>query len=226
MTASLDRSQLQMQMGQEVIYLLLTSSLLGCVILAAYVLLHVRSVGELKGQVADLHVALARATGKGTPLDKPPIIVLRETDGFHFEPGSAEISLSFERRIRAEIVPQIASLARTYQATVIEVIGHTDGVPVGPNLRVKANLDFTLAAFVEGQQSEAPIPFDNAGLGMARAVTMAKMLRASGLGEGFEILPLSAGSLISPSDRYRPSEIKDNDATRRRIEIRLRRRHG
>jgi flagellar motor protein MotB len=221
MLAVSDRSQLQMQMGQEVIYLLLTSSMLGCIILAAYVLLNINSNAELQKEVSRLTLALS--TARGT--DKPPIIILREADGYYFQAGSAEISASFAEKIRTEIVPQIITQAQSYQANVIEIIGHTDGIAVGPNLRVKANLDFTIAAFVEGQQREAPIPFDNAGLGMARAVAMAKALRESGLAEGYQILPLSAGSLIAPSDRYSPGDLKENDQARRRIEIRLRRRH-
>src|SRR5215467_9745516 len=170
-----DRSQLQMQMGQEVIYLLLTSSMLGCIILAAYVLLNINSNAELQKEVSRLKLALSAAEKKATALatrgtDKPPIITLREADGYYFQPGSAEISVSFAEKIRTEIVPQIITQAQSNQANVIEIIGHTDGIAVGPNLRVKANLDFTIAAFVAGQQREAPIPFDNAGLGMARAV--------------------------------------------------------
>lgn len=235
MVAVSDRSQLQMQMGQEVIYLLLTSSMLGCIILAAYVLLNIDSSAELQKEVSRLTLALSAAEKKADVLtarlaaregtDKPPIITLREADGYYFVAGSAEITPVFAERIRTEIVPQIIAQAHSYQANVIEIIGHTDGVSVGPNLRVKANLDFTIAAFIDGQQREAPIPFDNAGLGMARAVAMAKTLRASGLGEGYEILPLSAGSLISPSDRYSPGSLKEDDQARRRIEIRLRRQH-
>jgi len=235
MLAVSERSQLQMQMGQEVIYLLLTSSMLGCIVLAAYVLLNINSSADLKQEVARLTLALAaaerRAEGLAAQLaakgsDKPPIIVLPEAEGYYFETGSAEITATFAERIKSEIIPRIVAEAQSYQANVIEIIGHTDGVAVGPNLRVKANLDFTIAAFMEGQQSEAPIPFDNAGLGMARAVAMAKALRAAGLAERYQILPLSAGSLISPSDRYSPGSLKENDQARRRIEIRLRRRHA
>ena len=231
MLATSDRSQLQTQMGQEVIYLLLTSSMLACIVLAAYVLLNLSSTAELQKEVTQLTLALATAekkaavaAQKGT--DKPPIIILPEAEGYYFETGSAEITATFAERIKTEIVPRIITEAQSYQANVIEIIGHTDGVSVGPNLRVKANLDFTITPFMDGQLSEAPIPFDNAGLGMARAVAMAKALRAAGLGERYHILPLSAGSLISPSDRYSPGNLKENDQSRRRIEIRLRRRHA
>jgi flagellar motor protein MotB len=223
-----ERSQLQTQMGQEVIYLLLTSSMLGCVILAAYVLLNVNSSARLQNEVHRLTLVLKAAEKKlaaKESTDKPPIIILREADGYHFEAGSAEIAISFAEKIKTEIVPQIIAQAQAYKADVIEIIGHTDGVAVGPNLRVKSNLDLTIAAFIDGQQTEAPVPFDNAGLGMARAVAMAKALRASGLAEAFQILPLSAGSLIDPSDRYSPGNLRVDDQVRRRIEIRLRRRH-
>jgi flagellar motor protein MotB len=247
MLAVSERSQLQTQMGQEVIYLLLTSSMLGCIVLAAYVLLNMDSSAELQKEVSRLRVALATTERKAGELaaqlatkeakeraarvpakgiDKPPIILLPEAEGYYFEIGSAEITATFAERIKKEIIPKIISEAQSHQANVIEIIGHTDGVAVGTNLRVKANLDFTIAGFMDGQQSEAPIPFDNAGLGIARAVAMAKALRAAGLADRFEILPLSAGSLILPSDRYSPGNLKENDQSRRRIEIRLRRRHA
>jgi outer membrane protein OmpA-like peptidoglycan-associated protein len=236
-----ERSQLQMQMGQEVIYLLLASSMLGCIVLAAYVLLNMRSAPDLRKQVADLTAALASAEGKARALedriaaaglnDKPPIILLPEARGFTFESGSAQITASFAENLKSKI-PQIVAAAKDNRATVIEVIGHTDGVAVGPNLRTKSNLDFTVSAFMDGQQAEPPIPYDNAGLGLARAIATAKALRDAGLAEAFrqaglssdyQILPLSAANLISTSDRYSPAPPKEGDQSRRRIEIRLRR---
>jgi flagellar motor protein MotB len=236
-----------MQMGQEVIYLLLTSSMLGCIILAAYVLLNTDTATDLRKETGRLTLALKLAEKKAEGLaaivaaqeakqkawdkdvrrtQKPPIIILPEAEGYYFETGSAEITSLFAQRIRTEIIPRIVAEAQSYQANVIEIIGHTDGVAVGASLRVKANLDHTVAAFVDGQHADAPIPFDNAGLGMARAVAMTKALRAAGLAEQYHILPLSAGSLISPADRYSPGNPKESDQSRRRIEIRLRRPHA
>lgn len=236
MLAPPERSQLQMQMGQEVIYLLLASSMLGCIVLAAYVLLNMKSNPDLRNEIARLTRALAAAEGKAAALDaqikaarindKPPIILLPEAEGYTFETGSARITPSFADGIRTKIIPRIIAAANAYQATVIEIIGHTDGVAVGPNLRTKANLDFTVPAFMDGQQGEPPIPFDNVGLGLARAVATAKALRETGLSDRYQILPLSAANLISTSDRYSPAPPKEGDQSRRRIEIRLRRPHG
>lgn len=241
MLANSDRSQLQYQMGQEVIYLLLTASMLGCIVLAVYALLNSNSSADLQKEVNRLTLALSAAEARAdaakkelnsrnipaTPkrVDKPPIIVLPEAEGYYFESGSAEITDTFAERIKTEIVPRIIAEANSYQADVIEIIGHTDGVSISASRRAKANLDLTIAAFINDQESEAPIPFDNPGLGMARAVSMTKALRAAGLADRYQILPLSAGSLISPSDQYSPGNLKESDRSRRRIEIRLRRRH-
>jgi len=235
MLAPPERSQLQMQMGQDVIYLLLASSMLGCIVLAAYVLLNMTATPDPRKELARLTLALAAAEKKAAGLedqikkarinDKPPIILL-EAEGYTFEIGSALITPSFADNLKSKVIPQIVTAAEAYQATVIEVIGHTDGVAVGPNLRIKANLDFTVGAFMGGQQADPPIPFDNAGLGLARAVATAKALREVGLSDRYQILPLSAANLISTSDRYSPAPPKEGDQSRRRIEIRLRRPHG
>ena len=85
------------------IYLLLTASMLGCIILAAYALLNTQSHTELQKEIARLTLALSTAKGQIAQLgekekrqratDKPPIIVLPEADGFFFQQGSAELLL-------------------------------------------------------------------------------------------------------------------------------------
>lgn len=238
---SVSNSQLHLQIGQEVIYLVMTGAVMGCVILAAYLVQFLSDETKYKSELNELRIALrqtqdeldkvrkpASKTKKPvkTPRDKPPIVLLREADGFNFAPGSAEISTDFASRIQSEILPKIKEIARTYKARVVEVVGHTDGVPVGPNLRVRANLDNSIAPYIHSHTAIAPVPFDNIGLGMARAVTVARALSSAGLSLKMEILPMSAGSLISLDDRLNPSGLKDDDRTRRRIEIRIRRRNA
>jgi flagellar motor protein MotB len=157
-----------------------------------------------------------------TPQDQPPIITLREADGFSFDPGSAAISDGFLNKLN-EIVPRLASLSDRYGTQIVEVIGHTDGTSLRDTTRRRANLDASLGQFLDSAATTEFLPYDNVGLGISRAVSVARALRAAGLATKLDIQPLSAAHLISPKDRAEPAVGKINDASRRRIEIRIRR---
>jgi outer membrane protein OmpA-like peptidoglycan-associated protein len=161
----------------------------------------------------------------GSPLDndQPPIIALREADGFSFERGSADITETFRRRLAEDIVPKLKQLSERYGAQVVEVVGHTDGMPVGSQKKGISNLDDSLAVYFEPRANAGLFPYDNVGLGMARAASVTQALRAAGLASQFDIQPLSAAGLITPEDQMVPAEARKDDPTRRRIEIRIRR---
>jgi outer membrane protein OmpA-like peptidoglycan-associated protein len=191
------QSTLHLQMGQETLYLLLTSAIFATIVLIAYVAYERRHYED------------------------PPIVTLREADGFYFRPGSSQVSPRFAHQLKARIAPRLKMLATRYDARTIEVIGHTDEVPVG---RTGANLDQTLVEDFIGKPGREPIPADNAGLGLARAVAVARALRSDGVGDGFVIVPLSAGPFLKPDDKVTGGG-GGADESRRRIEIRLRRPH-
>ena len=65
---------------------------------------------------------------------------------------------------------------------------------------------------------------DNAGLGFARAVAVLRVLRTIPELKEYEILPYSAGQLILPNETLTSGLGIKDDAERRRIEIRVRRR--
>lgn len=67
------------------------------------------------------------------------------------------------------------------------------------------------------------VPADNAGLGLARAISVANILRANSALEAVTILPLSAAQLVLPGDKLTTGQA-GNVESRRRIEIRIRRR--
>lgn len=195
-------SLLHMQMGQETIYLLLSVTLFSALVMASYLL------------------AVSRAQ---TPHD-PPIVVLPETEGYYFAAGSATLSPGFEERLRRLVVPKVQEIGSRYDAKVIEVIGHTDEIPLHGHGLTPSNLDAVLVPmFTEGTAGE-PVAADNAGLGMARAVAVARFLRTSGLGNRFSIVPLSAGSFLRTDDRPTTGGKPVADEARRRIEIRVRQR--
>jgi flagellar motor protein MotB len=164
--------------------------------------------------------AAARAARPGRRVDLPPIVILREDGGFYFETGSAVPSADFVARLRAETAPQLARLIADYDVDVIEVIGHTDERRVAAG--GASNLDDTLLAVVGGAPAATMTASDNAGLGLARAVAVAQVLKGEPALRGREILPLSAGQLVGTDDRLARGGGGDVPE-RRRIEIRLRR---
>jgi flagellar motor protein MotB len=194
------RSTLHLQLGQEVIYLLMGLAVCAALYFAAL----------LKRDTADQR--------------DPPIILMREADGFFFQAGSALLSPKFEKKLRDNVIPQVEKTGRKYRASVIEVIGHTDEVPLRLSRRAETNLDRSLSPFLLGTADREPIAADNVGLGMARAVSVARVLRASPLAASFQIMPLSAGPFQKNDDTAAlgtdtPADMRQ----RRRIEIRLRR---
>jgi outer membrane protein OmpA-like peptidoglycan-associated protein len=157
--------------------------------------------------------------GNGTlPHDQPPIVVLTEAEGYSFETGKAEITPEFAIALNTQIIARLKTLARQYECDVIEVIGHTDGQPVA----ARSNLDTTLTRVISGQ-TFALTPGSNADLGLMRAWSVIRHLQ--GLGEFQRMLfyGYSAGQVIRLDGSYAAPHDVTADATRRRIEIRLRR---
>jgi flagellar motor protein MotB len=167
--------------------------------------------------------ALARALSAGNqPANKwPPIISLSEAGGYFFETGSAELSPEFRDRLMTSTPEEIAALIKKYDVDVIEVVGHTDEQPVG--LR-QSNLDRDLVPVLKNYADVASlVPADNAGLGLARAVSVVSVLNRSPLLSGYKLIPLSGAQLVNTDetlaiDGFFPGDIRE----RRRIEIRLR----
>ena len=191
------RSTLHLQMGQETVYLLLAISMFVAFVLAARVL-------------------------RSEEHKDPPIIVLPEAAGYHFPTGSAELSGDFRSRLLTLVVPKVATIGRQWCANVIEVIGHTDEVPLRRRYAQPNNLDRVLLPILTGAAAGAPSASDNIGLGMARAVEVAAVLR-SHMGRDYIIVPLSAGPFLRPDDTAMVAGAATPDEQRRRIEVRVRR---
>jgi flagellar motor protein MotB len=189
---------LHLQLGQEIIYLIMAIAIF-----------------------AALYLAI-QLTRDRRPEKDPPIILMREADGYSFPTGSALLSPEFERKLNEEVIPKVQETGTAYRATVIEVIGHTDQVPLKLVRRLEADLDKSLLPLLLTGKGE-PVAADNAGLGMARAVAVAHLLRKSPLGSRFQIIPLSAGPFQRPDDTAAVGGAAVADEARRRIEIRVRR---
>lgn len=163
--------------------------------------------------------ALSQAR-KGKKGQWPPFFSLSEAGGYYFDSGKATLRPAFQRNLEQEIVPLLRKNIDDYGVDVVEVIGHTDEVPMAGD----SNLDTQI---IRASANRFPIAgltsTDNAGLALARAVAVVRVLRADPRLRGVTILPLSAGQMIVPIDRAADGSATAGDQRRRRIEIRLRR---
>ncbi|TAL34959.1 MAG: hypothetical protein EPN98_07835 [Phenylobacterium sp.] len=162
--------------------------------------------------------AMATA-GKSKKGQWPPFFSLSEAGGYYFDSGKATLRPEFEANLRREIIPMLARSVADYDVDVIEVIGHTDEVPMSG----ESNLDASLIAASRNRFPMAGLrSTDNAGLAIARAVSVVRILRADPRLKGVTILPLSGGQMIVPVDHMADGAARGGDQRRRRIEIRLR----
>ncbi|MER9675026.1 hypothetical protein [Mesorhizobium sp. M0208] len=172
----------------------------------------------------DLADALKKAeepAPEDKPHDWPPIISLSELDGYNFDTGSAELSDGFKTKLR-QMSKTIAGIATSYGVDVIEVIGHTDEQAMAGD---SSNMDRGLQPVLARKMDIGTLhPADNAGLGLARAISVTSILRDMPELKGFTILPMSGGQLILPGDRLTDGAQAGDVKARRRIEIRVRQR--
>ena len=150
----------------------------------------------------------------------PPIITLSEANGNFFKSGSAELSQGFQSKLTTSIPADILKNIKKFDVDVIEVVGHTDEQPLGVR---QSNLDSNLLSVLKNTTGVSTlIPADNAGLGLARAVSVVSVLRQSPLLTGYKIIPLSGAQLVNTDETLAVLGIPANIPERRRIEIRLR----
>lgn len=150
----------------------------------------------------------------------PPIINLSEADGYFFATGSAELTPSFASELRGAVTDRLLQIADAYDVDVIEVIGHTDEQPVSIHV---SNLDHRLTSVTSGESDVGTLQWsDNAGLGLARALSVVELLSADPRLRNFRILPLSAAQLIGTDGRLTRWDDPGDVRERRRIEIRMR----
>lgn len=150
----------------------------------------------------------------------PPIITLSEAGGYFFKSGSAELSPAFHDALLRKTPGDILEYIKKYDVDVIEVVGHTDEQPIGVR---QSNLDRGLTSVLTNATGVATlVPADNAGLGLARAVSVVSVLRQSRLLEGYKLIPLSGAQLVNTDETLAIQGMPGDIPQRRRIEIRLR----
>ncbi len=178
-------------------------------------------IGRLRQELDAKAKELASIETPSKPHEWPPIITLSEANNNYFRSGSAELTAAFAIKLNSSIADQIASNLQAYGADIVEVIGHTDEQPIS---RAGSNMDKNAIDVLLAHKNVTSLePADNAGLGLARAISVANVLKSNKSLEGITVLPLSAAQLILPGDTLTSGEAGDVE-TRRRIEIRIRRR--
>lgn len=178
---------------------------------------------QMETLIAEASGAIASQPGDPSGNRWPPIISL-DGNRYRFEIGSAEITPEFLKYLEYEAAGKIATLLRQYDADVIEIVGHTDEQIIQPALETVSNLDRLAIPAVNGASDLVLIPVDNAGLGLARAIEVARVLRRQAELAGMKVVPLSGGQLMQKGDLLSPGDGEAlNDPDRRRIEIRVRR---
>lgn len=164
--------------------------------------------------------SVAAAAKRGKKGQWPPFFSLSEAGGYYFDSGKATLRPEFEKNLREIVIPALVRNISDYGVDVVEVIGHTDEVP----MTGASNLDQDL---ISGSAGRFPIgnlrSSDNAGLAMARAVSVVRVLRSDPRLSKVVILPLSGAQMIVPVDHMADGSQRGSDQSRRRIEIRLRR---
>jgi hypothetical protein len=150
--------------------------------------------------------------------EQPPIITLAETEArFRFPLGSAELSPPFRESLSQDVVPQILHAKQKYHINTVQVIGHTDEVPLS---NLTSTLDKGLIAFIWANAAVGP--GSNTDLAMLRAVAVLKVLRAHPDLTDLKWVPYSAGQvLLPPDDVLSPGQDKGQNPDRRRVVIRL-----
>jgi flagellar motor protein MotB len=178
--------------------------------------------GESRVSTQAILDALERGQSGPAGHQWPPIITMSEAGGYYFESGSAELSARFRETLLTETPLKILDYIKKYDVDVIEVVGHTDERPIGfrpPN----SNLDRDLTAVLKNDVGVATlIPADNAGLGLARAVSVVSVLRQSPLLASYKLIPLSGAQLVNTDETLALDGLPGDIQERRRIEIRLR----
>ena len=159
---------------------------------------------------------------------EPPVISLEDSKIYKFEIGSYNLSNSFRRTIDSSIAPKILDLLKHYPGvSSVEVIGHTDGVPIGSI----SNLDTSRITSQITQSTSEYIAGSNVDLGLLRALAVKsalqsslnqichKQVRNNGCRK-INYRVYSAGSLIDLNGNITPANGR-SDPSRRRIEIRF-----
>lgn len=176
---------------------------------------------ELKAADSSARNGLSSAPEADDGHQWPPIITLDDND-YRFKKGSAELTANFRQSLENEKASEVAQLLKAYNADIIEVIGHTDEDSYESTKTSNMDRQAILVLNNKAQASDL-VPVDNAGLGLARAVSVAQVFAANAKLAGARVIPYSAAQLVMRGDLIANGTQGGDQGLRRRIEIRIRR---
>ena len=176
---------------------------------------------ELEQQVASLQRQLHSVKQL---TDTPPIILIKDEGAYRFASGSADLPQPMYHYVWTKIVPEIERETKQYNINTVEVIGHTDGQVNGSGT---SNLDLNLENIASGNLPVQNLKAgSNADLGLMRSLALVRVLRyiqtKEGRLQGLKFRAYSAAQLILANGEFAPPPTsRQEDSTRRRIEIRF-----
>jgi len=173
--------------------------------------------------IKDDYERIKEALTKLKENQQPPLIVLKEAEGYAFNTNSATLSYNFRNKLNGKIVKKIKTFAQEYNCDIVEVYGYTDGEPFGKS-NGTADFDKKLHnCLVDGCDIDSIKSSSNLELGMQRAISVVKSLnKLLKHNAHIKIIrPYSGGQFIDSHGKI--SNINNNlkNSSRRRIEIRL-----
>ncbi|MDJ0801066.1 MAG: flagellar motor protein [Calothrix sp. MO_167.B12] len=184
-------------------------------------------------------VAKVSETEKSTPkqTNNEPTIFSLPSDKYSFKSGKAVLPGNLKKDISGEngiilkmIEKELAKLpVNDKQSDVIQVIGHTDGQPVGTLPCGGGNLDTKLELVSRGSLNIGVLcPNSNADLGLMRALAVVKelqvaqqKLKTSKRFKKIQFRAYSAAQLLLTDDKGFAPKDRRNNLKRRRIDIRF-----
>jgi hypothetical protein len=157
-------------------------------------------------------------------LKEPPIIEVAEAQAISFEKGRAVISSAFQRRLEDDIFPEFVRILTAHEIVdTIEIIGHTDGDPMGG----QSNIDGNLPAVLRGEAGVNSVSSgSNVDLGLMRALAIRELWgewlkRKRGGGPRKVGVRCYSASFGVPPENPQGLKGQEFDSLARRIEIRF-----
>ena len=171
------------------------------------------------------------------PVDSPtserlcakPYITIKAVNSLSFASGSSKLSPAFHDTVETEVIKDIEKNIIEHHINLIEVIGHTDGMPVKTgNRTMDTNLELIASQTYDPNRKPNAAQGSNTDLGMLRAVEVVKLLRhlrsrgkLLGIDPDKGFRAYSSGQLTMPDHTLSNGQGRKDDESRRRIEIRL-----
>lgn len=199
------------------------------------------SVAELEKRIKELEAINRSLLRENEELkrESPTFVIDERRKEFRFDSGSPVIKRDFSEALRRSIKDRMAPfpdfaakiIENPERFNTLEIIGHTDGVP----LSTTGNLDQRLPNLLAGELggSRALIAGSNNDLGLLRALSLKQEwldyveshlpVEDREILRGVQIRCYSAGQTILPIhiDDPKPTDFRKNDPRARRIEMRL-----